>query len=109
MLSPEKLRTELTLIKSHTGNRFNINSFCHHQTQANIEREQRLLKILEPYFEEFDLNTTDITIGAGRELFCEIIADIFTNFSFASAIGNRLLSEIGSINLDTPEFTLASA
>ena len=53
MLTPEKLRAELTLIKSQTRNPFNVNFFCHRQPQANAEREQKWLDILEPYFEEF--------------------------------------------------------
>ena len=80
MLTPEKLRAELTLIKSQTGNPFNVNFFCHRQPQANIEREQKWLNILEPYFEEFALSSADLTKGAGREPFNEETAEILAEF-----------------------------
>ena len=80
MLTPEKLRAELTLIKSQTGNPFNVNFFCHRQPQANIEREQKWLNILEPYFEEFGLSSADLTKGAGREPFNEETAEILAEF-----------------------------
>ena len=80
MLTPEKLRAELTLIKSQTGNPFNVNFFCHRQPQANIEREQKWLNILEPYFEEFALSSAELTKGAGREPFNEETAEILAEF-----------------------------
>ena len=80
MLTPEKLRAELTLIKSQTRNPFNVNFFCHRQPQANAEREQKWLDILEPYFEEFGLSSADITKGVGREPFGEETAEILAEF-----------------------------
>ena len=80
MLTPEKLRAELTLIKSQTGNPFNVNFFCHRQPQANIEREQKWLNILEPYFEEFALSSAELTKAAGREPFNEETAEILAEF-----------------------------
>ena len=80
MLTSEKLRAELTLIKSQTKNPFNVNFFCHRQPQANTEREQKWLNILEPYFKEFGLSSADITKGAGREPFSEETAEILAEF-----------------------------
>jgi nitronate monooxygenase len=80
MLTPEKLRAELTLIKSQTVNPFNVNFFCHHQPQANIECEQKWLKILQPYFDEFCLSSADLSKCSGRIPFNEETADILAEF-----------------------------
>ncbi|MBL4824061.1 MAG: nitronate monooxygenase [SAR324 cluster bacterium] len=86
MLAPETLRVELKALKSQTVKPFNVNFFCHTPPEPNIERGQKWLEILNPYFKEFKLNSADITKDAGREPFSVETAEILAEFkpSFVS-------------------------
>ena len=66
ILTSEKLRAELAFFKSQTKNLFNLIFFCYHQPKVFFDREQKWLKILEPYFNEFSLSSANIQNGSDR-------------------------------------------
>ena len=80
MLSHDLLHAELTLIRSKTSQPINVNFFCHTAPRFNAEREQKWRSILKPYFEEYEVDISDIPTGAGREPFSHAAADVLEAF-----------------------------
>lgn len=76
MLSPEAVRAEIDLIKSRTGNPFNVNYFCHEPPPPDPAREAAWRKALGPYYEEFGIDAASIPAGPGRTPFSSEAADI---------------------------------
>ena len=76
MLSPEAVRAEIDLIKSRTGNPFNVNYFCHEPPPPDPAREAAWRKALGPYYEEFGIDVATIPAGPGRAPFTSEAADI---------------------------------
>ena len=80
MLSHDLLHAELTLIRSKTSRPINVNFFCHTAPRFNAEREQKWRFILQPYFEEYEVDINDISTDSGREPFSHAAADVLEGF-----------------------------
>ncbi|MBL4584514.1 MAG: nitronate monooxygenase [Pseudomonadales bacterium] len=80
MLSPDALHAELTLIKSKTSQPINVNFFCHTTPKFDAEREQKWRLLLQPYFEEYEVDINDIPTDSGRKPFSHAVADVLEEF-----------------------------
>jgi nitronate monooxygenase len=80
LLSPDKLRQELTALKSQTTRPFNVNFFCHVPPIPNAEREATWRARLAPYYRELGLDITAIPEVQARAPFTADIADIVAEF-----------------------------
>ena len=80
MLSPEAMRTDLTLIRAQTAKPFNVNFFCHIPPTPNAEREAAWRAALQPYFKEYCIDASGIPPSAGRSPFTAETADILEEF-----------------------------
>jgi nitronate monooxygenase len=80
MLSPDALRKELTTIRAHTSNPFNVNFFCHAQPEPNAEQEATWRRALSPYFAEYGIDANAIPTGPGRLPFADEAADVLAEF-----------------------------
>ncbi|MCR8921576.1 nitronate monooxygenase [Dasania sp. GY-MA-18] len=76
MLNPTQLEAELARLQEHSPQRFNINFFCHPAPLADAEQESRWRQLLQPYFNEFELDPHSIAPGPQRQPFSHNIADI---------------------------------
>lgn len=66
MLGPDALRAELKTLKAATGRPFNLNFFAHTPPVENETREQNWRRALEPFYQEFGINSDSISSGPGR-------------------------------------------
>ena len=80
MLSMEGLRDELTLIRSKTTKPINVNFFSHVEPEFNSEQEENWRRELQPYFNEYKLDSNKIKSGAGRKPFSNEAADVLEEF-----------------------------
>jgi nitronate monooxygenase len=80
MLGVDSLLRELTAIKAGTDKPFNVNFFCHAQPKLNAEREAAWRSTLAPYYKEYDVDTTGITVDPGRVPFGSEAADVLDRF-----------------------------
>ena len=80
MLTPDAIRSELTLISAGTNKPFNVNFFCHPQPAPSAQREAAWRTTLSPYFEEFGIDPTSVPSGAGRIPFGAAAADVLAEF-----------------------------
>lgn len=80
MLSHDALRAELATIKAQTKKPINLNFFCHTAPAFNAEHENRWRELLQPYFDEYGLDASDITPGPERRPFSHDVADILEEF-----------------------------
>lgn len=80
MLSMEALRNELTLIRSKTDKPINVNFFSHVEPEFNSEQEQKWRRELQPYFNEYEIDSGNIKTGAGRKPFSNEAADVLEEF-----------------------------
>lgn len=80
MLSTEAMRKELAAIRAQTDRPFNVNFFCHVQPEASAVREAAWRAKLSPYYAEFGIDPSTISIGPGRRPFDSEAADILDEF-----------------------------
>ena len=80
MLSHDLLHAELTQIRSKTNQPINVNFFCHTAPRFDAGREQKWRSILQPYFEEYEVDIENIPTGSGREPFSHAAADVLEAF-----------------------------
>ncbi|MEM9776555.1 MAG: nitronate monooxygenase, partial [Chloroflexota bacterium] len=66
MLSAEQLEAELKHIRSQTDRPINLNFFCHTPPEPDPEVEAKWRKLLEPYYEAFEIDPADIPQKASR-------------------------------------------
>src|ERR1700676_654564 len=59
MLSLSDMRTELTSIRAKTDKPFNVNFFCHSPPEPDPTREALWRKLLQPYYEELGIVSSD--------------------------------------------------
>jgi nitronate monooxygenase len=80
MLSVAAMQKELAAIKAATPKPFNVNFFCHTPPLESAERETLWRKVLLPYYEEYALQMSAISAGAGRAPFNEEYAEALSEF-----------------------------
>ena len=80
MLGLEAIRSELALIRAHTGNPFNVNFFCHAPPTPDAKREAAWRATLAPFYKEHGLDADKIPAGPGRAPFSPEAADVLTDF-----------------------------
>jgi nitronate monooxygenase len=76
MLSAEKLRADLGVVRQRTTRPINVNFFCHTPPAANPAREAAWKRRLEAYYREFGLDPAAPTGGAARTPFDAAICDL---------------------------------
>jgi len=81
MLGIELLQAELAEIKSQTDKPVNLNFFCHALPVVDADRESKWLSALQPYFDEYGINTADIAARPPRAPFSHEVADAIEEFS----------------------------
>jgi nitronate monooxygenase len=80
MLSPDRIRDELSTIRAQTSRPVNVNFFCHTPPVPNAAREAQWRTVLAPYYEELGINATAVTPGASREPFGTEAAALLREF-----------------------------
>lgn len=60
MLDPSAIRAELEAIAAQTAHPYNVNFFCHRPPARDESREQAWRTVLNPYYEEFDIDPASI-------------------------------------------------
>ncbi|MDC0683386.1 NAD(P)H-dependent flavin oxidoreductase [Sorangium atrum] len=81
VLGPDGLRKELAAIRAQTTKPFNVNFFCHMQSEPDAEREASWRARLSPYFAELGVDASAIPTGPGRLPFSDEAADVLDEFS----------------------------
>ncbi len=80
MLSPDVMRSELTVIRAGTDKPFNVNFFCHTPPAPSPEREATWRAALAPYYAEHGIDAASIPAGPGRNPFSPEVADLIAEF-----------------------------
>jgi nitronate monooxygenase len=80
MLTPDRMRAELTAIRAATTKPYNVNFFCHTPPVPDADRESRWRMALAKYYNEFGIDAAGITAGPGRAPFSEEAADVLEDF-----------------------------
>ncbi len=80
MLSPDKLRAELEVIRAATDKPVNLNFFAHTPPIADPQREQQWRKQLQPYYEHYGIDAQKIAAGPGRNPFDSEMAAIIEEY-----------------------------
>jgi nitronate monooxygenase len=65
MLTGDKIRAELGVIRKRTSRPINLNFFCHVPPVPNADRDALWLKLLAPYYAEFGIEAGAIPSGFG--------------------------------------------
>ncbi|MDH3694711.1 MAG: nitronate monooxygenase, partial [Gammaproteobacteria bacterium] len=80
MLSIDEIKSEVEYIRSTTSKPFNINFFCHRESEIDSESIQRWRDCLAPYYQEFDLEFQPEYDKASRQPFddaaCELMEEL---------------------------------
>lgn len=71
MLSIEELHKELTTLKEHTNKVVNLNFFCHPMPTPHIEQQTLWLKELQPFFNQYGIEASQIKLTASRHPFSQ--------------------------------------
>ena len=79
MIDLDGIRRELAAIRAGTTKPFNVNFFCHTPPQVDEAREAAWRRALAPYFEEFGVDSSTISM-ATRRPFTDEAADILEEF-----------------------------
>ncbi len=79
MLSLEQIENEITNIRTHTQQPFNVNFFAHHLVNYTPEMEKEWYNILKPYYKKFGLTERDISNTGGRQPFNQETADLISD------------------------------
>lgn len=80
MLTPDRLRNELTALTSGTSKPYNVNFFCHTSPPADPRRDARWRELLAPYYRELEIDPVTIQAGPGRTPFDHAAADVLEQF-----------------------------
>jgi len=80
MLGIDAMRKELAAIRAQTTRPFNVNFFCHSQSDPSAEREAVWRAALSPYFAEYGIDADSIAAGPGRWPFGIESADVLAEF-----------------------------
>jgi nitronate monooxygenase len=71
MLAPDKIRSGMTEIRSHTDRPINLNFFCHVAADGKAANEQAWLKRLAPYYAALGEELPALPLKAGLQPFGE--------------------------------------
>lgn len=80
MLSPKAIHAELMAITSATDRPYNVNFFCHVPPQPNASADAAWRARLQPYCDEFGVDSSAIPAGPGRAPFSHEAADVLEAF-----------------------------
>lgn len=80
MLTPSRIREELSVIRAQTSRPVNVNFFCHTPPVPDAAREARWRAALAPYYEELGIDPATIPPGASREPFGAEAAAVVREF-----------------------------
>lgn len=80
MLGLEALQAELERIRAKATAPINVNFFCHTPPAPDAEREARWREVLQPYFDEFGIDASQIGAGMGRRPFSHETADLLESY-----------------------------
>src|SRR6202020_445235 len=79
MLTPDRLREQIATVRNATSAPFNVNFFCHAETEPDPEIEARWRKRLAPYYVEASIDPSAIPAGPIRAPFdarlCAVIEE----------------------------------
>lgn len=79
LMTPEKARTELGIIRQRTSRPINVNFFCHKQPEQDVAREAAWKKRLEPFYLELGLDPAAPAPRSARapfdEEFCGLVEE----------------------------------
>jgi nitronate monooxygenase len=78
MLSPDSMRSELSLITAGTARPYNVNFFCHTPPTPDAERENAWRNVLRPYYDELGIDIDDVPAAPARMPFSDEAADILS-------------------------------
>jgi nitronate monooxygenase len=80
MISPEKAREQVKIIRQRVSAPINLNFFCHKEVDADPAREAAWRQRLAPYYREFGLDHTATINAANRApfnaAFCEVVEEL---------------------------------
>ena len=80
MLSPEVLHSELIKIKEGTDNPVNLNFFSHVMPENSEDQQKKWIKIVQPYFEELQIDPETDKGGATRLPFSQEHIEVLREF-----------------------------
>lgn len=80
MISPDKAREQIGIIRQRVPAPINLNFFCHQAVEADSAREAKWRQRLAPYYREFGLDP-DMSINAANRApfdaaFCEVLEEL---------------------------------
>lgn len=80
MLSLDALQAELNAITAATDRPYNVNFFCHVPPPPNPMADAAWRARLQPYFDEFGVDSSTISAGPGRAPFSDEAAEVLEAF-----------------------------
>lgn len=80
MLSLDTLHKELTYLKQQTSKPVNLNFFCHPMPEPNVQQQALWLQELQPYFNEYNIDTAQIKLDSSRYPFNKQHLEILAEF-----------------------------
>lgn len=80
LLSPARLREELTALRAASDKPFNVNFFCHSETASDAAADVRWRTALAPYYREFGLDESAPTAAGSRAPFSAAAAQLLAEF-----------------------------
>lgn len=95
MLNGDQITDELKKITSSTSQPFNVNFFCHQETEYDQAKEQKWRAQLAPWFDQFGVVEKDIPTGSSRLPFSHQSADAIEPFKPAIVSFHFGLPEAG--------------
>ena len=79
LISPEKAREQIRIVRQRVSAPINLNFFCHEPVELSAAQETRWKERLAGYYRELDLDPAAPVIGANRspfdEAFCEVVEE----------------------------------
>ena len=80
LMSCDEIHQEIRAIRTQTSKPFNINFFCHQPPKIDDQKGIKWQTILQPYFDEYNINSNDINANAQRIPFNHEMADIVVEY-----------------------------
>jgi nitronate monooxygenase len=80
MLTPEKLRAELSAITAGTRRPYNVNFFCHTPPTPDAQQDAAWRRALQPYYEALGIDAGAVPAGPVRVPFDDEAADVLEPF-----------------------------
>src|SRR5688572_24368264 len=75
-LTPDKMRSELQLIRQQTAKPINLNFFCHQPPSPDAAREEKWRQRLKPYYSEFEIDPAAPIPSSDRAPFNEALCQL---------------------------------